>query len=185
MVNQAGTDATAYATPYVTPYVTARDEGGAQIIADPSDPSQGPGPAIMEAKALTGDGVVNAAGEDLGKIEAIMLDVASGRVAYAVLSFGGFLGMGSKLFAIPWSSLKLDSRNSRFVFDVSKEKLQNAEGFDKDDWPSMSDPAWAERVHSYYDRKPYWSPEYVNRAPRRASLSTRDTLDKLDTLAND
>src|SRR5664279_5550018 len=124
MVNQTGT------------YATTQDERGAQIIADPDDASRGPGPAIMDAKTLTGDGVVNAAGEDLGKIEAIMLDVASGRVAYAVLSFGGFLGMGSKLFAIPWGALKLDSSNSRFVFDVSKENLENAEGFDKDDWPS-------------------------------------------------
>lgn len=179
MVNQPGTYETPHETPHETPYKTAQDEQGAQIVTDPSDTTRGPGPAIMDAKTLTGDGVVNAAGEDLGKIEAIMLDVASGRVAYAVLSFGGFLGMGSKLFAIPWASLKLDSRNSRFVFDVSKEKLENAEGFDKDDWPSMSDPAWAERVHSYYDRRPYWRPEYPNRDPRRAATST------LDTLAND
>jgi len=63
--------------------------------------SNGPGPEVMDAATLSGDAVVNASGEDLGKIEAIMLDVQSGRIAYAVLSFGGFLGMGAKLFAIP------------------------------------------------------------------------------------
>src|ERR1051325_2479606 len=73
-------------------------------------PGDGPGPEVMDAKTLIGDDVVNGQGEDLGNIEAIMLDVTSGRIAYAVLSFGGFLGMGSKLFAIPWGALTLDAR---------------------------------------------------------------------------
>jgi hypothetical protein len=74
---------------------------GAQSIDEGHRPSNGPGPNVMDAATLAGDSVVNAAGEDLGKIEAIMLDVTSGRIAYAVLSFGGFLGMGKKLFALP------------------------------------------------------------------------------------
>ena len=65
---------------------------GAQTIDDGHKPSNGPGPNVMDAATLAGDSVVDAAGEDLGKIEAIMLDVASGRIAYAVLSFGGFSG---------------------------------------------------------------------------------------------
>ena len=59
-----------------------------------------------------------------------MLDVPSGRVAYAVLSFGGFLGMGEKLFVVPWSALTLDTVNKRFVLDVTKERLKDAPGFD-------------------------------------------------------
>jgi len=68
---------------------------------------QGPGPQVMGASTITGDDVRSPAGEDLGKIEEVMLDMTSGKVTYAVLSFGGVLGMGSKLFAIPWSALEL------------------------------------------------------------------------------
>jgi hypothetical protein len=128
----------------------------AMIIADGSKVSEGPGPEIMDAGTLIGDTVVNLDGDELGTIEAIMLDVASGRIAYAVLSFGGFLGMGTKLFAVPWGALTLDAIAKRFVFPVSAEKLQKAEGFDKDHWPSMADRTWATDVHDYYDVSPYW-----------------------------
>jgi sporulation protein YlmC with PRC-barrel domain len=137
----------------------AGQSGGAAIIPDDEPQSNGPGPNVMDASTLKGDSVVNAAGDDLGEIEAIMLDVQSGRIAYAVLSFGGFLGMGTKLFAIPWSALTLDAEEKRFVLDVSKERLENAPGFDKDSWPSMADPAWATELHSYYQATPYWDDE--------------------------
>ena len=80
---------------------------GAPIVGAERRRSDGPGPEVMDAATLIGDNVVNSSGEDLGKIEAIMLDVTSGRIAYAVLSFGGFLGMGTKLFAIPWPALEI------------------------------------------------------------------------------
>jgi sporulation protein YlmC with PRC-barrel domain len=116
----------------------------------------GPGPKVMAADTLDGDDIVNAAGDKLGTLEHIMIDVPSGRVAYGVLSFGGFLGMGDKLFAIPWSALRIDPPNHRFIFDVDKETLQNAPGFDKDNWPSMADETWARDVHTYYKASPYW-----------------------------
>ncbi len=115
----------------------------------------GPGPRLMGANTLDGNDVYNKDNEDLGDIKEIMLDVPTGRVAYAVLSFGGFLGMGDKLFAVPWSALKLDTVNKRFVLDVSKERLKEAPGFDKDAWPDMADPAWVKSIHSYYGVKPY------------------------------
>ena len=115
-----------------------------------------PGPRIMAADTLEGDKVRNAAGEDVGKIEHIMLDVSTGRVAYAVLSFGGFLGMGDKLFAIPWRALTLDTKEKCFVLDAGKEHLKRAHGFDKDHWPSMADETWARSVHTYYGSAPYW-----------------------------
>jgi sporulation protein YlmC with PRC-barrel domain len=104
----------------------------------------------LSASSLSGDPVVNPAGEDLGKIHELMIDLASGRVAYAVLSFGGFLGMGNKLFAIPWSALTIDQENRRIVLNAAKETLQNAPGFDKDNWPDMSDPSWRAEIHKYY-----------------------------------
>jgi sporulation protein YlmC with PRC-barrel domain len=142
---------------------------GADIVGVDRSRADGPGPEVMDADTLNGDSVVNSAGDSLGKIEAIMLDVTAGRIAYAVLSFGGFLGMGSKLFAIPWSALTLDVDEKRFILDVAKERLEDAPGFDKDHWPSMADPTWARDIHTYYNVSPYW--EDV-RASRDARLST-------------
>ena len=110
----------------------------------------GPGPALMGADTLIGDSVVNGNEENLGDIKEIMLDIGTGSVAYAVLSFGGFLGMADKLFAVPWSALILDTRNKRFLLNVEKERLRDAPGFDKDDWPNMKDEVWASKVRSYY-----------------------------------
>ena len=112
---------------------------------------------VMAADTLTGDKVVNRQKEDLGKIEHLMIDVEKGRVAYAVLSFGGFLGMGEKLFAIPWSALAVDTAEKQFVLDVDKKLLERAPGFDKDHWPNMADPTWGAEVSSYYGAKPYWT----------------------------
>jgi len=125
---------------------------------------EGPGPDVMAADTLTGDDVVNLDGENLGEIKSLMIDVKSGRVAYAVLSSGGFLGVGDKLFAIPWHALTLDSRNKRFVLDVDKKRLENAPGFDKHHWPSMADEKWAREVHAYYGQSNYWSPS--SKTPR-------------------
>jgi hypothetical protein len=112
--------------------------------------SSGPGPALMGADTLLGNDVYNGADENLGSIKEFMIDMPSGRIAYAVLSFGGFLGMGDRLFAVPWQALKLDTANKRFTLNVSKDKLKNAPGFDKDHWPSMADPTWATGVHTFY-----------------------------------
>ncbi len=139
-------------------YGTKQQDNTQQIVGDTATYRDhvGPGPEIMAAATLTGNDVVNAAGEDLGEIEHIMLDVPRGRIAYAVLSFGGFLGMGEKLFAIPWHALKLDVANKCFILDVRVEQLQNAPGFDKGQWPSMADQKWARDIHSYYSSPPYW-----------------------------
>jgi sporulation protein YlmC with PRC-barrel domain len=117
----------------------------------------GPGPRIMSADTLQGDDVYNAADEKLGEITDIMIDVPSGRVAYAVMSVGGVLGLGDKLFAVPWSALRLDTERKCFRLDASKERVENAPGFDKDHWPSMADPTWANEVHGYYGAQPYWA----------------------------
>ena len=85
----------------------------------------GPGPRVMAADTLEGNTLVNPAGERLGDIEHIMLDVPSGRIAYAVLSFGGFLSVGAKLFAIPWHALILDADNKCFVRSVAPCRPQS------------------------------------------------------------
>jgi sporulation protein YlmC with PRC-barrel domain len=114
------------------------------------DMERGPGPELMGADTLIGNEVYNHKDEHLGEIKEIMLDMSSGTVAYAVLSFGGFLGMGDKLFAVPWSALILDTKEKRFLLNVEKDRLKDAPGFDKDDWPNMKDEIWANKVRSYY-----------------------------------
>ncbi len=111
---------------------------------------------VMSASSLSGDRVKNAAGEDLGKVKEIMVDVPTGRVAYAVLSFGGLLGMGDKLFAIPWDVLTLDEDKKEFLLNLDENILDNAPGFDKDNWPDMADRTWGSRIYSYYGVRPYW-----------------------------
>jgi len=111
---------------------------------------------VLAASTLTGNKVVNVQNEDLGRIEDLMIDIESGRIAYAVLSFGGFLGLGDKLFAIPWSALRLNAAEKRFILNLSKELLEQAPGFDKSNWPDMSDPAWGAQIYMYYGYRPYW-----------------------------
>jgi sporulation protein YlmC with PRC-barrel domain len=125
--------------------------------------SSGPGPQLMGANTLVGNDVYNFEDEDIGDIKEIMLDMKTGNVGYAVLSFGAFLGMGEKLFAVPWTALTLDSENKRFVLNVSKDRLQNAPGFDKDNWPNMADKSWSNDLHTYYGTKPYSSDTHINR----------------------
>ncbi|MEF8718988.1 MAG: PRC-barrel domain-containing protein [Candidatus Accumulibacter necessarius] len=119
------------------------------------DQRRGPGPEMMGANTLVGNSVYNHQDEDLGDIKEIMLDLRNGTVAYAVLSFGGFLGMGEKLFAVPWHALTLDTLNKRFVLKVEKARLEHAPGFDKGHWPNMADQSWAREIHSYYGTQPH------------------------------
>jgi sporulation protein YlmC with PRC-barrel domain len=113
-------------------------------------------PKVLSSSSICSDHVKNAAGEDLGKIEDLMIDLNSGRVAYAVLSFGGFMKMGNKLFAIPWEALRLDAANKQFILNVDKRVLESATGFDKDNWPDMADPKFGVGVYRHYGYKPYW-----------------------------
>ena len=111
---------------------------------------------IVSAGTMTGDDVRNHSGDDLGTIEELMLDVRDGSIAYAVLSFGGFLGMGDKLFAVPWSALTLVHDEEYFLLNVEKSVLENAPGFDKDSWPDFTDTTWGQGIHDHYGATPYW-----------------------------
>ncbi|MDI6853090.1 MAG: PRC-barrel domain-containing protein [Deltaproteobacteria bacterium] len=111
----------------------------------------------LSASTIMDFNVENSAGESLGTIEDVMVDLDEGCVAYAVLSFGGFLGFGDKLFAIPWSKLTPSpDKDETFILDVPKEKLQEMQGFDKNNWPDFSDPQWRRQTYDYYGAKHYW-----------------------------
>lgn len=113
-------------------------------------------PLALSAGTLTGDRVVNLQNEDIGKVEEIMIDINTGRVAYVVISFGGILGIGNKLFAVPWSALRVDTDHKCFVMDAHKELLENAPGFDKNNWPSTPNGQWYHDIYKYYEQEPYW-----------------------------
>lgn len=107
---------------------------------------------LLSADSITGDEVWNLQDEKLGKIQDIMLDLTEGKIRYAVLSSGGFLGMGDHLFAVPWKALQQDKENKRFMLDVDVDRIKNAPGFDKDNWPDMADDKWSSTVESYYNQ---------------------------------
>lgn len=120
------------------------------------DSEHGPGPRLMTSSTLTGDAVVNRQDETLGTISDIMLDVQRGRVAYAVMASGGFMGVGERLFALPWSALRLDPARHCFVLDIDRAALDKAPGFDRGHWPTEPDDQWHQSVHRHYGSRPYW-----------------------------
>lgn len=105
---------------------------------------------LLSATSLEGTDVKNFQGESLGDVKDFMIDTTTGKVRYAVMDFGGFLGVGNKLFAVPMEAMKVDTEDECFKLNADKEKLKNAEGFDKDNWPNFADPQWQTRIDQYY-----------------------------------
>lgn len=103
---------------------------------------------FLTASSIVGDKVRNLADENLGKIADIMIDLENGRIEYVVIEMGGFLGIGEKYFAIPFSLMQVDPANEGFILDQDKERLKNAPGFDKNHWPQTNE--------HYYDSTGYW-----------------------------
>jgi sporulation protein YlmC with PRC-barrel domain len=106
----------------------------------------------LRASSITKMTVKNDKGEKLGSIDDLVIDVTTGRVAYAALGFGGVLGIGEKLFAVPWNQLHLQrDQDERFlVLHVSSEALKKAPGFDKSHWPDFADPNFTGRIDNFY-----------------------------------
>jgi sporulation protein YlmC with PRC-barrel domain len=112
----------------------------------------------LTAKTLIGDPVKNRQGEGLGTVQDFMLDLEGGRIAYAVVSYGGALGMGNKLFAVPWNAFQLDTNDQTLILEVDRDVLNNAEGFDKNNWPNVADRDWGQRIHNHYGTVPLTCP---------------------------
>ena len=102
---------------------------------------------FLAATSIIGDKVHNDQGEDLGKIEDIMLDVTTGKIEYVVIAFGGFLTIDEKYFAIPFRLLKVDPENKAFLFNQPREVLEKAPGFDMSHWPETN----------FHPEETYWS----------------------------
>jgi sporulation protein YlmC with PRC-barrel domain len=114
--------------------------------------------SIVKLDEVIGKEVVNLEGENLGEIKDVALDPEAARIGYGVLSFGGVLGAGDKLFAVPWSVLKPHGAD-KYVINVPKDRLESAPGFAKSAWPNMLDVKWNETIHGYYQQPYYWDRE--------------------------
>jgi sporulation protein YlmC with PRC-barrel domain len=109
-------------------------------------------PRLLSATSMKGTNVKNPSGEDIGEIQDLMIDWNNASISYAVLSFGGFLGMGDKYFAIPIEAFEFDAADTegRIILNVDKERLEDAPGFDKDNWPMHADSDFVNSVYSFY-----------------------------------
>jgi sporulation protein YlmC with PRC-barrel domain len=113
-------------------------------------------PRLMTTSRICGSKVINHQDEALGEINDIAVDVPRGRIAYAAMASGGFLGLGERLFAVPWTALRYEAGRECFMLDARKEIFENAPGFDKDRWPTEPHAEWHDLVHRYYGAPPYW-----------------------------
>ena len=125
----------------------------------PAGPSTIEKYGVVSASKIIGEAVVNRENENLGKIHELVIDAKEGRMAYAVLSFGGFMGMGNKLFALPWKAFEFAAAENKLILNVDKEKLKAAPGFDQNaKWPDFADRSWGSTIYTYYGLAPYWKP---------------------------
>ncbi|HET8866424.1 MAG TPA: PRC-barrel domain-containing protein [Gracilimonas sp.] len=108
---------------------------------------------ILSSSTITGQNVHNLNDENIGEIKDLMIDLNNAEIAYAVLSFGGFMGIGNKLFAIPMEALQFSDNDDTIRLDVNKEKLEHAPSFDKDNWPMTADNQFMDSVYSHYGYK--------------------------------
>ncbi len=137
------------------PFAEVGDKVTAELAVATRKPDEA---TVVTARRLEGTIVYGATGEKVGDIEDLMIDKVSGKVAYAVLAFGGFLGMGERHHPLPWSILKYDAAKSGYVVQLDKAILKDAPSFGSSDDVSWADEGWGRRVHDYYKAKPYWAP---------------------------
>lgn len=104
---------------------------------------------VISSDRVEGTAVYNPSGEKLGSVDDLMIDKRSGQVRYAVLEFGGFLGMGADRYPLPWDMLKYDTALEGYVVPLSKEKLEGAPRYAEDDVPEYSQD-YGKRVSRYY-----------------------------------
>ncbi|QEX16789.1 photosystem reaction center subunit H [Hypericibacter terrae] len=110
--------------------------------------------SLIGANKVNGTHIYNPKGDHLGEVDEIMIDKLSGKVAYAVATFGGFLGLGQSRYALPWSVLSYDTGKSGYVVALDAEKLKKAPRFENES--TLADREWGKSLHDYYGIPPYW-----------------------------
>jgi sporulation protein YlmC with PRC-barrel domain len=119
---------------------------------------------LLRSKTLFEYQVKSPQGEDLGKIEEVMIDMEIGRVAYAVLSFGGLWGLGSKWVPVPWDAVTLRPDEKVLLLKIEKEKIEKAPNFEAATLPELANRQWGAVIHTYYGYPPYWEKRPWHRA---------------------
>ena len=104
----------------------------------------------LTATSVIGDRVENPQGEELGKIDNLMINLQTNQIEYAVIEFGSFLGLGGKLFAVPFTELQVDPARKIFILNRDKDYLKESPGFDKSHWPDTNDHSYFDNVTMYY-----------------------------------
>ena len=130
---------------------TTTGGSGGSVATDETD-------RLIASDKVEGTAVYNRKGERLGDVHNLMIDKYSGQVAYAVMSFGGFLGMGESYHPLPWKVLDYDTRQGGYVVDLDKDKLRGAPSFTRDQAPDWGNRDWDTRVHDYYGVRPSRGP---------------------------
>ena len=125
------------------------------FMASIKDPSDTHG-RLIAADQVEGTTIYNPAGDNLGSVEDVMIDKVTGKIAYAVVGFGGFLGIGNRHYPMPWEKLKYDTNMGGFVVDLDKRTLEGAPSYSDTDTVGWEDRAWGKRVYDYYGTRPYW-----------------------------
>jgi sporulation protein YlmC with PRC-barrel domain len=118
--------------------------------------SSTPEDTLLRSSTLFSYRVKSPQGENLGKIEEVMIDMEIKRLAYAVLSFGGFWGLGDKWVPVPWDALTFKADEKVLILNIDKEKLQKAPNFDRATLPELANRQWGAVIHTYYGYAPYW-----------------------------
>jgi hypothetical protein len=105
---------------------------------------------------LLGEAIVNRQGRKLGSVDDLLVDPASGCIAYAVMAWGGFMGRGERQLVLPWRALTPDAAQRAYVLDADEQRLASAPFIDNERWPSDRSREWHLAVHRHYDTAPYW-----------------------------
>ena len=161
------------------------DEGAMGPQAQESyEPDKGERVNAFMVEKIVGSKVRNMKGEDLGTIQDIVVDIDSGRILYAVMDVGGFLGIGGKLFPVPWHSLAPLPSEGIFFLDISKARLKDSPSYDKDNLPDMGDMHWGTRIADFYEasreeRSYDYGYGYGNRIGFYPPLSQSDPFEKI------
>ena len=114
------------------------------------------GKPLIESDRVEGTNVYDPAGNKIGDIKRLMIEKVSGRISYAVMSFGGFLGMGKEEYTIPWNKLEYDTSLGGYRTDITEEQLKGAPTFYRDRDYDWSDRARERELHDYWDTPYYW-----------------------------
>ncbi len=111
---------------------------------------------LIAASQVSGTAVYNPKGERLGTIDDLMIEKVSGKTVYAVLSFGGFLGIGDRHYPLPWPELRYDVAYGGYVVNLDRDTLEAALSYAPGERVAWEDPAWGRSVYDYYKTRPYW-----------------------------